>query len=124
MKRQTIILDGELPAINEIIATTKSHWSKYSRVKKANTNIVAAEALKQKLNPIINRADIVFFHYRKNKRKDPDNVAGGAAKIILDGLVKSGVLKNDTMEFVNTLVHCFEICKKNPRIEVILYEDS
>ena len=124
MNRQTLILDGELPAINEIIATTKSHWSKYSRVKKANTNIVAAEALKQKLSPISNRVDIVFFHYRKNKRKDPYNVAGGAAKIILDGLVKSGVIKNDTMEFVNTLVHCFEICKQKPRIEVMLYENS
>lgn len=124
MKPQQLILDGQLPAINEIIATTKSHWSKYSRVKKANTNIVASQALGQKLRPITNKVDIVFFHYRPSRRKDPDNVAGGAMKVILDGLVKAGVLKNDTMEFVNTLCHCFEVDKKNPRIEVLIYENS
>ena len=43
MTKQTLTLHGELPAINEIIAASKSHYSKYARVKRANTNLVALE---------------------------------------------------------------------------------
>ena len=121
-KLQKLDLEGSLPAINEIIANSKTHWSKYSRIKKNNTSVVALACLSQRIKPIEKSVKILFSHYCKNKRRDPDNVAGGSQKIILDGLVKAEILKNDTFEFVNSLHHEFELDKKNPRIEVFLYE--
>ena len=122
MKKQTLILEGQLPAINEIIANTKKHWANYSRVKRGNTNLIAIECKSQRLEPFINPVGIVFNHYRPNRRKDPDNVAGGAMKVILDGLVKAEILQNDTMEYVKCLHHTFTIDKVKPRIEVVFYE--
>ena len=115
---QTLILDGELPALNEIIAASKSHWSRYSRVKRGNTQIVALECRAQKLKPVDAPVEVIFRHYRPNRRKDPDNVAGGAQKAILDGLVKAKILPDDTMRYISSLHHYFMIDRKKPRIEV------
>ena len=124
MKTQTLILEGQLPAINEIIANSKTHWANYSRVKRGNTNLIALQCKTQRLKTFEHPVGIVFNHYRPNKRKDPDNVAGGAMKVILDGLVKAGILKDDTMDFVKCLHHTFNIDKVNPRIEVVFYESG
>ena len=124
MTKQTLTLHGELPAINEIIAASKSHYSKYARVKRANTNLVALECRVQELKPIDKPVSILFAHYRKSKRKDPDNVAGGAQKMILDGLVTAGVLPDDTMKYIKSLHHTFIIDKVKPRIEVVIYADD
>ena len=115
---QTLILAGELPALNEIIAASKTHWSRYSRVKRGNTQIVALECRAQRLKPVDAPVKIVFRHYRPNRRKDPDNVAGGAQKAILDGLVKAKILPDDTMRYISSLHHYFQIDRKKPRIEV------
>jgi Holliday junction resolvase RusA-like endonuclease len=121
LTNQTLILDGELPALNEIIAASKTHWSRYSRVKRGNTQIVALECRAQKLKPVDAPVDVIFKHYRPNKKKDPDNVAGGAQKAILDGLVKARILPDDTMRYISSLHHYFEIDRKKPRIEVQIY---
>ena len=118
LRNQTLILDGELPALNEIIAASKTHWSRYYRVKRGNTQIVALECRAQKLKPVDAPVYVIFKHYRPNKKKDPDNVAGGAQKAILDGLVKARILPDDTMRYISSLHHYFEIDKKKPRIEV------
>ena len=110
-----------MPALNEIIASSKSHFGAYSTMKKKHTN---------NLNWFINRdidcdvcidnpANITIAWFAKNKRKDPDNIAAGK-KFILDALVQSGIMKNDTWGYVNSLSDRFYIDKDNPRIEVMI----
>ncbi len=36
-----------------------------------------------------------FWWYERNRRRDPDNVAAGGRKLVLDGLVSAGVLEGD-----------------------------
>ena len=112
-------IKGELPDMNQIIKLSKSHFMAYSTMKKKNTELVAWSS--KGLKPV-DRADFEITHYCKNKRKDPDNIQGGAIKFILDGLVASSVLKNDGWKEVGNIKHIMKVDKYNPRIEVEIIE--
>src|SRR5690625_3020649 len=113
-------IPGELPDMNKIIKASKSHYMAYSTLKKDYTALVqmSAGSLTK-----IEKADFEITWYCKNKRKDPDNVAGGGIKFLLDGLVKAGVLDNDGWKEVNSVKHIFKVDKNNPRVEVIIHEN-
>jgi hypothetical protein len=119
---QTLELDGTLPDLNTIIKLAKSHYKVYANNKRVNTQLVAYECKIQKLQPIEGISTFHFAHYRPNRRVDPDN-ATAAQKYILDGLIVAKILPDDSMRYVKTLVHTFDICKKNPRILVTIYDD-
>ena len=61
--------------------------------------------------------------YEKNKRRDPDNVFS-AIKYILDSLVEAGVFPNDGQKQVAGIINWIKVDKKNPRIEITIYEDG
>lgn len=117
-----IVIPGELPALNEIIEAAKSHYGKYSNMKKDYTEIVGYSALKERR--IEKPIEVYIKWFTKDVKKDPDNVAAGV-KFILDGLKESGVIVNDTRKYIKRIVHDFpEPDKKNPRVEVELKEVS
>lgn len=113
------VIPGELPAMNEIIKASKSHYGAYAKLKKDYTALVMIHA---KGLPEVKKADFEITWYCKNKRKDPDNVAGGGTKILLDGLIKAGIIPNDGWNEVNSITHDFKVDKDNPRIEVEIRE--
>ena len=114
---QKLIVKGDLPSLNQVIAASKKHWSHYAKEKKRWTNTVYAEALSQKLKPVSGPVWIRCEHYLKNRRVDPDNKAIGL-KYVLDGLQVAGVLPEDNMDWIIGFIHTFEIDKTNPRLEV------
>ena len=59
------------------------------------------------------------FYFGTNHRHDLDNYA---IKFLLDGLVDSGVITDDSMNVVNPLLYEGYIDKKNPRMEVLIIE--
>ena len=61
--------------------------------------------------------EIVYRWYSRDNRKDIDNVAF-AKKFINDGLVKAGVIQNDSRKFIKGFKDEFYIDKENPRVEV------
>jgi hypothetical protein len=71
-----IIIQGELPSTNEIIAYAKQHYQVYRRVKAEYTDLVAMEAIAQKIRKV-DAAEFIFTWYMKNNRKDKDNISGG-----------------------------------------------
>lgn len=109
-----LVIEGELPALNEIIDAAKAHWSVYREMKETNTDLVAWQA---KRLPKMERVNIIITWHCKNRRKDKDNIMGGQ-KFILDGLQKAGVLKNDGWMQVEDIIHRFRVDKNNPRVEV------
>ena len=111
-------IEGELPALNEIIDKSKAHHMAYASLKKEATNLVqwSANGL-----PKMNRIKLNITYYCKNRRKDPDNIAA-AKKFILDGLVKAGIIKNDGWKEVKGWSEKWERDKDNPRIEVEIKE--
>ena len=54
----------------------------------------------------------------QDKRTDPDNIAAGGRKVILDGLVEGGILPDDGWGDVEGFSDTFAVDKENPRVEV------
>ena len=109
---QKLIITGDLPSLNQVIAASKKHWSHYAKEKKRWTNTVYAETLS---GPVWIKCE----HYLKNRRVDPDNKAVGL-KYVLDGLQVAKVLPEDNMDWIIGFIHTFHIDKNNPRLEVFL----
>lgn len=117
---EKLVIDGELPNLNEIIETSKMHWAKYANEKKYLTENIALLA-KSKIKKKYEKVNLTFVWYCKNKRKDKDNIIAGQ-KFIIDALVLAGVIKNDGWNEIGNIFHFFEVDAKNPRVEVIIKE--
>ncbi len=119
-----IIIPGELPGMNEMIATAKRGkrgYQPYAKMKSDYTKLCAMFAAKAIKKPIENPVFITFTWYCKNKRKDKDNIAA-AKKFILDGLQVAGIIKNDGWTEIIGWTDIFEIDKENPRVEIEIEE--
>lgn len=116
-----IIIPGELPGMNEIIASSKAHYGAYADMKRTNTDTVTWIA-KSKIKKKCKKIDLVITWHCKDRRKDKDNISGGGTKFILDGLVNAGIIKNDGWKQIGDITHIFKVDKDNPRIEVEIEE--
>jgi Holliday junction resolvase RusA-like endonuclease len=114
-----IVIPGELPDMNTIVEYSKQHWAKYSEMKREHTEKVAWIA-KTELEPM-QKVDLYFIWYCRNRRKDKDNIIVGQ-KYIIDGLVEAGILANDGWKQIGNIAHEFEVDKDNPRVEVEISE--
>lgn len=113
------ILTGTLPDLNAELNAAKTHWSIYSRHKKKWTNDVAWQVKAQIRNIIDKPIKLSIKYYLNNQKKDPDNIVF-AKKYILDGMVNSGILPNDTLQWIKGFSEDFELDRSNPRIEVTI----
>lgn len=127
---QHLIIPGELPDLNQIIAAAKQRGFarksgkfvpglSYASMKRKYTEKVMLLARAAKLRPIQRPCRISFTWWCKNKRKDMDNIRAGT-KFILDGLIKAGVLPNDTWEFIRSFHDDFFLGRDDPRVHVEL----
>ena len=112
-----IIIPGELPDFNFIIAETKKgnrKYQPYNKIKQEHTERVAW-IIKRKIKKPLPKVDIEIEWVCKDKRKDKDNISAGI-KFILDGMVQAGVIKNDGWSEIGNISHTFSVDKDNPRI--------
>lgn len=102
----TLWVPGPLPGMNELIAAAKGSGGRgmaYARLKREWTETVLALAKAAKLDkpgPFERRVLISFDWIEKDQRRDPDNVAAGGRKLVLDGLVAAGVLQGDGWRWI------------------------
>jgi Holliday junction resolvase RusA-like endonuclease len=113
-------IPGELTDLNTYVDAERANKYAAANIKKINTDLVTY--LTKKLTPINIPVEVVITWVTKNEMKDPDNVAF-AKKFILDGLVKSGVLKNDGRKQIKGFRDKYDTDKDNPRVEVELHEN-
>ena len=57
----------------------------------------------------------IMYYFKDRRRRDPDNYSG---KMILDPLVREGVLKDDSFDNVVLILSKMGIDKDNPRVEI------
>lgn len=103
---------GPLPGMNELIAAAKGSGGRgagYARLKREWTDIVQAFARAKKLPAFPGRVVMTFHWYERDKRRDPDNVAAGGRKLILDGLVAAGVLRDDGWRYIQSWTDRFDV---------------
>lgn len=119
---QTFIIEGRLPSLNEYIRAERSGWQAANSMKHKYEKLVAGSAIG--LKAITKPVRIRYTFFEQNRRRDKDNVAGVAHKIVQDALVKTGILVNDSWEYVVGFSDDFQIDSKRPRIEIELIEEE
>lgn len=118
-----LIIDGRLAGLNELIAAERTHRQKGAKLKKEAETLVRWHIRQQLRRANPKTPVMLHYHfYEPNRKRDLDNVAGFAHKIIQDSLVKEGVLANDGWDYVAGFLDLFDVDKKNPRIEVVIVE--
>ena len=107
---------------NEHDYLNRSHWSKGKKAKEAEQAKVEAAILAAKLVPMEGPVEVgVTFiegRPRNGKMRDPDNIAGGGIKVILDALKECGIIADDNPRCVRNLFFRFAYNASNPHIEV------
>lgn len=98
MATQIIFFPWSFPGMNEVIAEAKRRGKNgaylYSTFKAKWTDQTHLLILSAGIQPV--KKVFLYFQWREfNRRRDPDNIAGGGRKFILDGLVQAGILEND-----------------------------
>lgn len=97
----TLWIPCPLPGLNELISAAKGsggHGTAYAQLKRQWTEAVWALAKAARIDkpgPFERPVMIDFQWVERDRRRDPDNVAAGGRKLILDGLVAAGVLAGD-----------------------------
>lgn len=112
---QTFAVPGRFPSLNEFYRMTPAQQG---RVKCECDMRVKRAAEGAGLRPV-GRCRVEFAWFEPNRRRDLDNVAF-AKKFVLDGLVKAGVLRDDSPRYVLGLADEFGYDRDDPRVVVTL----
>lgn len=116
------MIPGQLPGLNEYVKANRTNPRAGSRMSKMAHEICKTGMIKYR-GRRITRARFTFSWFEKNKRRDKDNICF-AKKFILDALQEVGILKNDGWEEVADFRDFFYVDKKNPHIEVQIFEEG
>ena len=123
-KSQTFWIDGPLPGLNELVGAANADKGcyKYNTIKKRWQKIIGWAVKRARLWPVTS-AQFSFHWIERNKRRDPDNIAAGGRKLILDALVDLEILKNDGWKQVIAWEDRFTVNKHRPGVEVRIYSE-
>jgi len=109
----------ELVGLNQIY---NMHYMARAKMVKHFHHLIGA---KIKAAPIQGKVKTRYVYYYKNVQSDAPNVVAGIDKLFMDALQNSKVIKDDNV--LNYIGSSWEVGgqdKKNPRIEVQLFEVS
>lgn len=118
------VIYGRLPSLNDYCKVERSGYHAANNMKHHYQALISAYIKRSRLKPIKYPVKIIYRFYEQNKKRDKDNVSGIAHKFIQDALVDSGILRDDGWDYVVGFADEFYIDRKNPRIEVVLYEEK
>lgn len=105
------------PSNNQYIGRT-NNWE-YQKIKKEWAGFVSIFCRPKPKEPVKKATVNLIYHFRDKRRRDPDNYSG---KMILDGLVKAGILIDDNFDVITLAVSSGKVSKTNPRTEIIIEE--
>lgn len=119
---QRFFIPGPLPGLNELLSAKGSGFGKgngYARLKKEWTDRILMACMASRLKPV-QQAEFHFEWMERNKRRDPDNFSSGGRKLILDALVKGGILPGDGWSVVLGFSDDFLIAADVPGVWVTI----
>lgn len=123
MASRVLTIPGRLEGLNEYIAAMNADRHKGNKLKRSRTEEVAWHCRAQlkgwKPKPPVR---LSYRYYEPNRKRDKDNVAGFAHKVVQDGLVLARVLKNDGWDDVDGFADDFAVDRRRPRIEITITE--
>ena len=120
-----LTIPGRLPGLNEYTSACRSNHMAGAQMKQDSQDIVLWSIFsKMRRVRFTKPVFLLFTFYEKDKRRDRDNVASYARKVIQDALVKAGTLEDDGWDHVTGYLDRFEVDKNNPRIVVEFIEQE
>ena len=118
-----LTINGRLPGLNEIIDASRANPRLGNALKQQAQNAVMWHIKTQMRGVTFSRPiRLHYMFYEPNRRRDKDNIASGAHKVIQDALVKMGVIRGDGWSCIDAFTDDFGVDKQNPRIEVTIEE--
>lgn len=125
MKKIKLIIPGRLPGLNDYTKACRTSPQVGARMKKKAEGKVKDCILRQLAGVRASTpVRINFLWVEKDSRRDPDNVSAFGRKVILDALVTSGILPDDSGKYIKGFDDQFGVDKNNPRIEVEIREEK
>ena len=113
MYRRYNYIISEIPPSNNNFIGRNARWQ-YQDEKKRWADLIALFCTPKPQEPIPCARITLTYYFGDRRRHDPDNYAG---KMILDGLVKAGIILDDSFGCVQLqLDGCYD--KNHPRVEI------
>ena len=98
------------------------HWAQRKKDADLYHQLIEEAVKKAKTTPIKEYpVNIIFYFYFKNRPLDPSNCFY-LCKLAEDGLIRSGIIKDDGPQFVDFIGCASRVDKANPRIEISIEE--
>lgn len=118
-----MIISGRLPGLNEYINACRSNPYRGATMKqRAERSVINAALVQLKKTKIKKPVTMSYLWVEQDRRRDMDNVSSFGRKVIQDGLVKSGILRNDGWKEIKGFSDSFAVDHHRPRIEVTITE--
>lgn len=111
---------NEIPPTNNKYMGNSHNFNEYRREKERWHWLIkgAINKAHRPQRPFERATVNITYYFKDKRRRDPDNYSG---KMLLDPLVREGILIDDSFAVV-TLVLVGEVDKKNPRTEIEIRE--
>jgi crossover junction endodeoxyribonuclease RusA len=112
-----ITIPGIPPTLNEL---KRMHYLEWARQKMLWGKTVGWEVKRQKVRPpepFLKAIVTLNYYFKSRRRTDPDNNTG---KFLLDGLVESGILVDDSFDHIELNIRKGGVDKHNPRVEIMI----
>lgn len=90
----------EIPPSNNRFIGRMNRWE-YQKQKKYWANLIAAICRPKPRTPLEKAVVKLCYYFPDKRRRDPDNYSG---KMILDGLVAEGIIKDDSFTNIDLLL--------------------
>lgn len=118
-----LTISGKLPGLNEYIRACRTNPHAGNKMKRSAEDYVLWQIAQNIQDILITRPVILKYDFfEPNKKRDLDNIASFAMKVIQDVLVSAGVLANDGWNEILGFTTQFYCDPDNPRIEVAIVE--
>ncbi|MDE7281712.1 MAG: RusA family crossover junction endodeoxyribonuclease [Ruminiclostridium sp.] len=108
-----------IPPSNNKFIGRKAEWE-YQEIKKQWAALINVLCKPKPPIPLEGVTVTLRYFFPDGRRRDPDNYSG---KIVLDGLVKCGILKDDSFNCIDLEIEQGGVDKENPRVEIMIKED-
>ena len=112
------IVINDIPPSNNKFIGRNARWQ-YQDIKTKWHWLIKA-AIKEKPKSPYKKAIVkITYFFKDNRRRDPDNYSG---KLLLDPLVREGILLDDSFEIITLQLGKGGVDKKNPRTIIEIEE--
>lgn len=114
------IVINEIPPSNNQFLGNSHNFNLYRREKERWHWLIKAAIRKKPQKPLERAVVTITYYFKDRRRRDPDNYSG---KMLLDPLVREGILKDDNFGVVE-LHLAGAVDKDFPRTEIEIKEKN